>query len=285
MLLALTSVLWTGCRSTQPHTINGPHDAARRYLCQQASGPIVIDGFFDEFSWRRADSLGFVDIRSPDGPEPRFATHAWMLWDQDHLYVAAALLDPNVRGSRRQRDDVVYYDNDFEVFLDPDGDARNYVEIEVNALNTVFDLLLVETYRNGGPARHDWNMDGLRTDVRVDGTLNDASDVDRGWFVEMAIPWSALAPYADRPCPPRVGDAWRINFSRVQWPDDSPGGSADQAGKGIEDNWVWSPQGVVDMHIPQRWGLVEFGADARSLRDRPRVDTPTGAIRRVGNCP
>ena len=25
-----------------------------------------------------------------------------------------------------------------------------------------------------------------------------------------------------------------------------------------EDNWVWSPQGLVDMHVPERWGVVQF---------------------------
>jgi hypothetical protein len=25
-----------------------------------------------------------------------------------------------------------------------------------------------------------------------------------------------------------------------------------------EDNWVWSPTGVVDMHRPEMWGLLQF---------------------------
>jgi hypothetical protein len=25
-----------------------------------------------------------------------------------------------------------------------------------------------------------------------------------------------------------------------------------------EDNWVWSPQGLINMHVPERWGWVEF---------------------------
>jgi hypothetical protein len=25
-----------------------------------------------------------------------------------------------------------------------------------------------------------------------------------------------------------------------------------------EDNWVWSPQGAIDMHMPERWGVVRF---------------------------
>ena len=116
-----------------------------------------------------------------------------MLWDGDHLYIGAWLEDHDVWATLTDRDSIIYHDNDFEVFIDPDGDGRDYFEIEVNALGTVFDLLLERTYRAGGPARHSWNLAGLSLAVVVDGTLNDPNDIDRGWSVEMAIPWGALA--------------------------------------------------------------------------------------------
>jgi hypothetical protein len=25
-----------------------------------------------------------------------------------------------------------------------------------------------------------------------------------------------------------------------------------------EDNWVWSPQGLIDMHVPEHWGYITF---------------------------
>ena len=25
-----------------------------------------------------------------------------------------------------------------------------------------------------------------------------------------------------------------------------------------EDNWVWSPQGLINMHVPVKWGRVRF---------------------------
>ena len=45
----------------------------------------------------------------------------------------------------------------------------------------------------------------------------DPKTIDRGWTVEIAIPWGVLAEAAGRPAPPDPGDRWRINFSRVQW--------------------------------------------------------------------
>jgi hypothetical protein len=54
------------------------------------------------------------------------------------------------------------------------------------------------------------------------------------------------------------GDEWRINFSRVQWPVEIDGRAYRKPPKAREDNWVWSPQGAVNMHIPEKWGRVVF---------------------------
>ena len=70
-----------------------------------------------------------------------------------------------------------------------------------------------------------WEIPGLKSAVFVDGTLNDPRDTDRGWSVEIAFPWRVLAEQARRPAPPREGDQWRVNFSRVQWPFDDDDGT------------------------------------------------------------
>ncbi len=181
-----------------------------------------------------------------------------MLWDAESLYIAAEMVEPHVWSTLTERDSVVYHDNDFEVFIDPDGDALNYYEIEVNALNTVFDLLIHKPYRDSGTAQHDWDVAGLQTAVSIDGSLNDPTDKDRGWTVEMAIPWPALTEHARVRVPPAPGDAWWFNFSRVQWSLDVIDGQYRKIPSRREQNWVWSPQGEVDMHIPHRWGRVHF---------------------------
>ena len=124
-----------------------------------------------------------------------------MLWDDTYFYIAALLEEPHVWGTLVKHDSVIFQDNDFEIFIDPDGDNHEYYEFEINALNTEWDLLLKKAYRDGGPAINEWEVPGLRTAVHVTGTLNKLTDTDTSWSVEFAIPWKALAEFAHRSAP------------------------------------------------------------------------------------
>ncbi len=222
-----------------------------RYVCYRTAGALVMDGKLDEGSWKRVAWTGFfVDIEGGLKSRPRFKTRAKMLWDEEHFYVAAEMEEPDVWAALTQRDTVIFYDNDFEVFIDPDGDTHEFYEFEINAFNTGWDLFLVKAYRDGGPAVTAWDIAGLETAVHVDGTLNQPEDGDRGWSVELAFPWEILRQCAHKPAPPEQGDQWRVNFSRVERLRGSDGGDC--------DNWVWSPQGLINMHYPEMWGYVQF---------------------------
>jgi hypothetical protein len=170
--------------------------------------------------------------------------------------------EPQVWATLKERDSVVFRDNDFEVFLNPTKDTKNYYELEVNALNTVWDLTLPRPYREGGKADNGWDAAGLKTAVRVRGTLNDARDTDRGWDVEIALPWSAFTRHTEHPAAPNPGETWKINFSRVEWDTRVAGGKHEKVPGRPEHNWVWSPMGLIDMHLPERWGVVEFAGAA-----------------------
>ena len=85
----------------------------------------------------------FVDIEGDARPRPRFATRMKMLWDDEFFYIAADMQEPDIWGTLTTRDSVIFQDNDFEVFIDPDGDTHEYYELEINALKTAWDLLLV----------------------------------------------------------------------------------------------------------------------------------------------
>ncbi|MEW6746686.1 MAG: carbohydrate-binding family 9-like protein [Planctomycetota bacterium] len=272
LALVLLSGLIPGCctPATSGTTGSDPPQAdslPRWYVAHRTLNPITIDGRLDEAAWRALPwTADFTDIEGERRPRPRFRTAACLAWDDLHLYVAARLEEPHVWGTLRQHDDIVFRDNDFEVFIDPDGDRHSYYEIEVNALNTIFDLLLARTYVEGGPALHEWNLEGLQSAVAVEGTLNDPADTDRGWTVEMALPWRALAEHTRSPAPPSAGDVWRMNFSRVEWQHATAGGAYQKIPDTPENNWVWSPQGAINMHLPHMWGYVEFAGElARAL--------------------
>jgi hypothetical protein len=253
-----------------------PVPAVREYLAPRAAGPISVDGRLDEAAWRRAPwTEAFTDIEGPIRPAPRLRTRVRMLYDDSCWYIATELEEPDLWATITQRDAVIFHDNDFEVFVDPDGDTRHYAELELNALGTVWDLLLDKPYREGGKPDNAWTILGLRVAVALQGTLNHPGDRDRGWTVEIAIPWAAMTATQWSGAPPAPGTQWRVNFSRVEWDLRVEHGAYVKrtdpgSGKPLpEHNWVWSPQGVVNMHIPEMWGVVQFGGD--------RIVAPRGA--------
>jgi hypothetical protein len=208
-----------------------------------------------------------------------------MLWDDEFLYIAADLLEPGIWGTLTTRDAVIFQDNDFEVFIDPDGDTHDYFELEVNALKTAWDLLLPQPYRDGGSAIDGWDIAGLEVGVDIRGTLNKAGDKDDGWSVELALPWKILEETSAFKRAPRDGEQWRINFSRVEWHTDIVDGryvkrtNAETKKPLPEDNWVWSPQGAVNMHMPERWGVMQFSATAVGTGTARFVEDPNDRVK------
>jgi hypothetical protein len=229
----------------------------KRYDCIRAIRELKIDGRLDESAWKKAPwSDYFIDIEGEHRPRPRFRTRMKMLWDDKYLYVGAELEEPEIWGTLTAHDSVIFRDNDFEIFLNPSGDSLNYFEFEINALNTGWDLFLNKPYRQQGKADNSWEIPGLRTAVQIEGSLNDPRRKDRRWWVEMAFPWESFRERSGF-ARPKDGQEWRINFSRVEWLVEVVDGKYKKLPV-PEDNWVWSPQGVINMHVPDKWGFVRF---------------------------
>lgn len=237
----------------------------KNYICHSTNEALIIDGILDEKSWKEAPySDLFIDIEGKSKPSPLHDTKFKMLWDSDYLYIGAWMEEPHLWATYTKRESVIFHENDFEIFIDPNGDTHNYYEIEVNALNTIWDLMLTKPYRDGGRATNSWDIKGMKTAVFLEGTINDPSDVDEYWSVEFALPWSALKEYAFENRKPRDGEQWRVNFSRVQWRLDIIAGeykkriNPETKKSYPEYNWVWSPQGAINMHQPETWAYVQF---------------------------
>jgi len=237
----------------------------RKYICHKATGTITIDGLMNEPDWQQQEwTEDFVDIEGHTRPQPLQDTRVKMLWDKNYLYVFARLEEKDIWATLTQRDTIIFQENDFEVFMDPDGDTHLYYEFEINARNTRWDLLLTKPYRDGGLPISGWNIAGLQSATHIEGTLNNPSDTDQYWDVELAFPLQSLAEAVPRRRKPADGDQWRINFSRVNWQTEKNGQGYQkkinpETGKAYpEYNWVWSEQGKINMHQPETWGYLQF---------------------------
>ena len=235
----------------------------KHYIVNKINDQINIDGKDDELAWSNAIYTDdFIDIEGDKIPSQK--TNVKMLWDDKFLYVFAKLYENHIWGDITKRDEVIYYNNDFEVFINPNDDVFSYGEIEINALGTEWDLFLNRPYRLKGKADSSWDINGLKSAVYINGTLNDPNDLDDYWTVEIAIPLKEIEKLNTSGVDEKVisGDVWRINFSRVNWDFEINNGvysRKKENGKYLpEYNWVWSPQGIINMHVPENWGYLVF---------------------------
>ena len=259
------------------------------YQAQKISSSIKIDGNTQKPVWKRARwSKRFVDMVT--GDPGMYHTRVALLWNEIHLYIAFEAEEPFVEAHLTERDSIIFLENDLEVFIDG-GDC--YYELEVNAANTIYEVLFIwkdayhkgskfdipafdvhqeQAYTFGGDydrtgasfwkgthprgirwAFTNYDLPGLNTAVRVDGTLNDPSDIDVGWSLEIGIPWESLALLANgRSLPPSNGDIWRMFLGRFQ--KLMVGGEEVQPHPAM----VLSSHGIYDTHLPEKWSHIEF---------------------------
>ena len=273
-LLILLFIL--NCSSEKPIVNVISQELPKNYIAYYINEKITIDGKDEENVWKEALwSDSFIDI---EGVKiPKFKTQFKTLWDEENLYFYSKMEDPHIWGNLKQRDTIIYYNNDFEIFIDPNGDTHNYMEIEINALNTVWDLFLTKPYRNKATVLNQWDLKGLQSSVYVSGTLNDSSDIDKFWTVEIAIPWDSIREETGKKLP-ILDQTWRFNFSRVHWDfdlnDDLYYRKKNTKSKFLPPyNWVWSPHGVINMHEPEKWGFIHF-AKKVSRTNQPKFQYP-----------
>jgi len=217
-----------------------------RYECRQAAGGIVIDGSLDDDGWAGVAALSPLVHSNGDGL-PIHATEVRVCWDETSLYASFACKDADIWANFEHRDDPLYDEEVVELFLCPTGDLRHYFEIEVSPANVIFDAKVFnpEGDRATMLVDREWNAAGLRTGVRVSGTLNDRTSPDLGWIVEVAVPFADLGLAG----PPEPGTVWRANFFRIE--------------RGAETELTaWSPtyKDPADFHVPACFGELVFVA-------------------------
>ena len=254
------------------------------YVAYKIKDTLVLDGKLDEAAWKNAPrSNSFKDMIS--GADVYLDTRAAVLWDDQNIYVGYWVEEPDVTATLTRRDAPIYRDNDVELFI---AGKDGYYEFEINSFGTIYEVLFfwLDAYEkknyhempefarntrgakifNGVGYKHprgsrigfwEWDMPGLRSAVHIEGSVNNSKDRDKGWTVELAIPWASLKILAGgdgRALPPLKGDTWRMDFSRFNV---KKGSSNDSGG------WAWSPHGVWDSHVPECFTYVEFSEQQR----------------------
>ena len=259
------------------------------YKAQKINSSIVIDGNINKEIWQKVTwSKRFVDIVT--GEPGMYNTQTAILWSDTHLYIAFTAEELFIEARQTERDSIVFLESDFEVFIDG-GDC--YYELEVNAANTIYEVFFIwkdayskgsrfdipqfdvhhpQAYTFGGnydrsdatfwkgthPRGIRWaftnfDMPGLQTATTIDGTLNDNSDIDKGWNLEIAIPWKSLHLLSNgKTIPPTPGDIWNLFLGRFQ--KLSPGGKELVPHPAMTLN----SHGIYDAHLPEKWSQVEF---------------------------
>lgn len=242
----------------------------RQYVCYHTKDSITIDGKIDEMAWFNVPWTDlFTDIKGDSKPEPELRTRAKMTWDESYFYIAGMMEETHVWATLKERDDIMYQDDDFEVYIDPDGDGNNYFVLAANAMNTIWDLYMQYPYDINDERNYimNWDIPGVKTAVHVAGSINDPDDLDTYWSIEIAIPWACFKDFVPNYTLPEVGEQWRLNFSRVDWPVENFGDLYVKrknmaTGKRLpEHNWVWSAMGYSNMHKPELWGYLQFEKD------------------------
>jgi len=275
-------------QSSNPHIMDSikyppcEEELIPHYTAYKVKTPLNIDGRLGESEWQIVPrSQRFRNLFS--GATTIHDTRAAVLWDDKFLYVAYWIEEPNVQATLTERDSYIYQNNDVEFFI---AGQDAYYEFEINAYGTIYEVLFIweESFIKGGFDTVDvfnrnkagvrpfhgvgykphprgrrigfWNWDfpGLQSAVFVDGTINNDEDRDRGWMVELALPWSGMSALILRDnhsLPPKDGDTWRMDFSRFNQYKEAP--PANDSG-----GWAWSPHGVWDSHVPECFTYIHF---------------------------
>lgn len=252
--ILLTVVCWIGLTATPTgfcQSESSKIQSLPRYVCQEL--PAVPAGEWpSDDAWRTVPSTGTF-VRAEDGQETREKTEARMGWTRDGVYIRWMSTDPHIWIDYKNRDDPLWNEEVVEVFLALSEDPYRYLEFEVSPNNLIVDLD-IQWKNNAGAlsmvGNKDWDSKGSRSRVKLDGTLNDPSDIDRSWIADLFIPFADMdvkAPTKGAPSP-----TWRVNFYRIDRPSKSQPENDEYS--------AWSPTLVTPAayHVPPRFGYLTF---------------------------
>ncbi|MFC2115037.1 carbohydrate-binding family 9-like protein [Bacteroidota bacterium] len=209
-----------------------------------AGTEIRIDGDLGESAWQLAQKLPLSN--NLDGTaitETTISSYAMTCYDKDNLYIAFVNHDHQIFSNYSQRDEFLWNEEVVEIFIDTDEVPSTYIELQVSPKNVVFDSFITDTANIDLIVTPRFDLEGWRHAVSVHGTVNNNSDHDSLWTVEMAVPFTSLK--SDFDIEQITEYNWRINFYRLDRDDLGP------------TDYAWSPT-YRRFHTPSKFGTIIF---------------------------
>ena len=259
---------------------NCPYTEIPKYTCRRATTPPRLDGNLDKPFWQDIERTpSFSDMAS--GARAHFDTRAALQWDDDGLYAAFWVSDPDVWTLNTERIMMGWQENGivicvafpgavYELGVSPSGKTEPLTMVWKDAYVhgshydvPQFNLARLRPFVLGEDHKTDhargprwgferWDLPGVRVAVQVDGTLNDRHVIDRGWSAEIALPWTGMKLLDDREIlPPRNGTELRVELARREVVE-GPFSNATAL-------WTWARHGSADLHIPECYPVVTLG--------------------------
>ncbi|HAQ20905.1 MAG TPA: hypothetical protein DCR40_16980 [Prolixibacteraceae bacterium] len=169
--------------------IIGLSNPDKELICHYTKNPIKIDARLDEKEWESARSVTLQDSRERSDTKAIIRT----LWDEQNLYLAFQVQDNDLRAKQSVLDHPQLYLDDMVEFLIDTGNDKDScwnvddVIYHINILGQKKDDRGTENcMTNPG-----WNG-SARYAVHLFGTLNDTTDTDIGYDLEISISWKEL---------------------------------------------------------------------------------------------
>lgn len=176
------------------------------YAVKRAAAPINIDGKLDDKAWESAAPIEFLfpwDFQT--GAKQK--TTAKIMWDSEYLYVGYQCEDKDIVALHLQRDDPTYKDDAVEIFINGNpSQQRSYYGLEMNARAILYDYLMAD-----GRVYKRFQLEGVKLASFIEGTLNTRGDEDKGWSLEVAIPWRNFEEMSKLPA---AGTKWTVALNR-----------------------------------------------------------------------
>ncbi len=237
-LLILAAALLAASPVSGETEPQGPTDdpgprAGSTLVAVRTSSPPELDGRLDDAAWASAPvTTGFTQMRPDPGQAATYATEVRLVYDDEAVYVAMRLRDPDPEEIGTQlgrRDASGIYSDWAHVMIDSYHDRRTAFRFSVNPRGVQKDVL---------------HYNDFNEDVNWDGVWEAATTVDEdGWVAEFRIPLSQLRFSATD----GSGTVWGINFGR-------------EIARLNEWSW-WSPI------LPDVAGFVSAAGELRGIRE------------------